>query len=157
METDNGKDTKLIPSAPAHHRICHAELVQPGPEKPAAPAVTPDAISKCDSKKSVQQMTPKREPKRPQWDTSKVNKARNAPRKAHQPQWSPGGAAPRTVTHARSPARISPAQNSVSDSQRSPAKVGGRPLKHPSEWTLEGESVLNRTPEGEELADEEAR
>ena len=147
----------MIVSARAHHHICHAEPLQTDPEKPAAPAKTPETVTKCDSNKVVQQATPKREPKRPQWDTSKVNKARNAPRKAHQPQWSPGGAAPRTVTHARSPARVSPAQNSAPDSQRSPAKVGGQALKHPSEWTLEGESVLDRLPEGDGLAAEEAR
>lgn len=113
-----------------------------------------------DTSQAIQQTTPKREPRRPQWDTSLVNKARNAVRKPHQPQWSPAGVASRKVRpdSARSVSSWTPPrENSNFDPNRSPGRSGGSPVKHPSPWTLEGESILDRTNEEEGLAAEEAR
>lgn len=128
--------------------------------KPAACSV-PNSI---ESGHKVQHTSPKSEPRRPQWDTSLVNKARNAPRKPHQPQWSPAGAAARKVrpdsaksTSSWTTPRDSLSPNSNIDPNRSPARSGGSPIKHPSPWTLEGESILDRTNEDEGIAAEEAR
>ena len=126
------------------------------------PLVAEDSTKKEASQKA-QQATPKKEPRRPQWDTSLVNKARNAPRKPHQPQWSPAGAAARKVrpdsakstasAQSWTPPRVSLPQDS--DPHRSPARAGGSPVKHPSPWTLEGESVLDKNFEDETVATEE--
>ena len=142
----------------------HAEAEQSTAVKTISkpgPSTVPNSI---ESSQKVQHTTPKSEPRRPQWDTSLVNKARNAPRKPHQPQWSPAGAAARKVrpdsaksTTSWTPPRDALSPNSNVDPNRSPARSVGSPVKHPSPWTLEGDSVLDRTNEEEGVAAEKAR
>lgn len=129
---------------------------------PAAPAAAPKEVKKAVSKHISPQTAPKREPKRPQWDTSNVDKARNAQRKPHQPQWSPAGAAPRKARPGDI-SKVTPVWNGAKDfqpstSQNSPSRTaGGGPVKHVLPWTLEGESVLDRRSEDGKTAEEDAR
>ncbi|MCJ1354267.1 MAG: hypothetical protein MMC33_004254 [Icmadophila ericetorum] len=139
-----------------------SRLEQSAPSKRTEPLSASKELKKVDSSQKVQQASPKREPIRPQWDTSLVNKARNAVRKPHQPQWSPAGAAARKArpNSAKSVSSWTPPRDSLSQNNngdRSPARAGGSPVKHPSPWTLEGKSVLNKNIEDEDTAAEEAR
>ena len=111
---------------PLASRILHADLEQVAPVKTTATPSPAKDIKRIESSQKLQQTPPKGEPRRLQWDTSNVNKARNAQRHPHQA--APAGGAGRRVrpdsaksTSSWNSARDcqpSPSQNSISDSHR---------------------------------------
>ena len=111
---------------PLASRILHADLEQAALVKTTATPSPAKEAKRSESSQKSQQTPPKGEPRRLQWDTSNVNKARNAQRFPHQA--SPAGGAGRRVrpdsaksTSSWNSARDSqpsPSQNSVSDSHR---------------------------------------